>query len=160
MHLRKLLIRLPKVMDTRVSCENVTFMSKVSLLSVHHLLATNFLHPSIETHYEGPLNRVMWSIYSKLIQDSFDMVFQMDKLECKMYCTTFLTSHDHIQDSTEDHVSFWARAASSEMNFFELLEIRQDGICKFITSALHVHCMCIACASQVHCKCMCNVIVF
>ena len=26
----------------------------MSLLSVHHLLAISFLHPSIETHYEGP----------------------------------------------------------------------------------------------------------
>ena len=35
----------------------------MSLSSVHHLLATSFLHPSIETHYEGPVlsKGTVWS---------------------------------------------------------------------------------------------------
>ena len=37
---------------SKIYCENVTFMTKMSLSSVHHLLATSFLHPSIETHYD------------------------------------------------------------------------------------------------------------
>ena len=39
---------------SKIYCENVTFRTKMSLSSVHHLLAISFLHPSIETHYEGP----------------------------------------------------------------------------------------------------------
>ena len=40
---------------SKICCENVPFMTKMSLSSIHHLLATSFLHPSIETHYEGPV---------------------------------------------------------------------------------------------------------
>ena len=40
---------------SKIYYENMTFRTKMSLLSVHHLLATSFLHPSIETHYKCPV---------------------------------------------------------------------------------------------------------
>ena len=51
-------------------------------------------------------------------------------------------------------VGEWVMVDDGWMNFFEFLEIRQGGICKFITGELQVHWRCITGALQVHCSCI------
>ena len=66
---------------SKVYCENMTFMTRMSLSSAHHLLTTNFFAPVNSNSLRGPCNDPL-----RLTRLSVSVQLKIDRLQSGFWC--------------------------------------------------------------------------